>query len=114
MKTGQIEFDGAKADITADSHGFLDRVATTIARCPETNIEVGAHTDSEGSASRNRDRTQARAEAIVDYLVDSGIRRERLTAVGYGEENPIADNGTDAGKAANRRIEFSVALPSDG
>lgn len=114
LKTGRIEFDGTKADIKVDSYGFLDRVAATIARCPDTSIEVGAHTDSEGSASRNRDRTQARAEAIVDYLVDAGIRREQLTAVGYGEENPIADNGTDAGKAANRRIEFSVELPSGG
>ena len=76
--------------------------------------KVGAHSDSEGSTSRNRDRTQARADAIVDFLVSAGIRRERLVAVGYGEKNPIADNSTDEGKAANRRIEFSVALPNGG
>ena len=113
LKVGRIEFDGVEPDILAESYGFLDRVSATVARCPEAAIEVGAHTDSDGSASGNRERTTARAEAIVDYLVDAGIRRERLTAVGYGEDNPIADNSTDAGKAANRRIEFSVELPEE-
>ena len=89
-------------------------MSATVARCPDANIEVGAHSNSEGSTSRNRDRTQARAEAIVDYLVNAGVRRERLTAVGYGEDNPIADNDTDEGKAANRRIEFAVELPGGG
>ncbi len=58
--------------------------------------------------------TTARAEAIVDYLVDAGVKRERLKPVGYGEDNPVADNDTTAGKAENRRIEFSVALPEGG
>jgi OOP family OmpA-OmpF porin len=111
LATGRIDFDGQEPAILADSFGLLDRVSATMARCPNAAIEVGAHTDSDGSASGNRDRTEARAEAIVDYLVDAGIRRERLTAVGYGEDNPIADNSADAGKAANRRIEFSVELP---
>ena len=114
LKTGRIEFDGNKAEIAGDSYGFLDRVSATVARCPDANIEIGAHTDSEGSASRNRDRTQARADAIVDFLVNAGVRRERLTAVGYGEDNPIADNKTDQGKVANRRIEFAVELSGGG
>jgi outer membrane protein OmpA-like peptidoglycan-associated protein/osmotically-inducible protein OsmY len=114
LKSGGIGFDGNKADISADSIGVLDRVSAAIARCPDTSIEIGAHSDSEGSTARNRDRTQARAEAIEDFLVNAGIKRERLTAVGYGEAKPIADNKTDAGKAANRRIEFTVALPDGG
>jgi OOP family OmpA-OmpF porin len=114
LKSGGIGFDGNKADISADSIGVLDRVSAAIARCPDTNIEIGAHSDSEGSTSRNRDRTQARAEAIEDFLVNAGIKRERLTAVGYGEAKPIADNKTEAGRAANRRIEFTVALPDGG
>jgi outer membrane protein OmpA-like peptidoglycan-associated protein len=114
LPSGNIEFDGTDPEILPDSFGFLDRIAATVARCPDVPVEVGAHTDSEGSASRNRDRTLARAEAIVDYLADAGVRRERMTAVGYGEDNPVADNDTDAGKAANRRIEFSLELPSPG
>ena len=114
LKTGPIEFDGNKAEITADSYGVLDRVSAAMARCPGTSVEIGAHSDSDGSASRNRERTQARADAIVDFLVGAGVRRERLTAVGYGELAPIADNSTAAGKAANRRIEFTVELPGGG
>ncbi len=114
LQTGRIAFDGAQAEIAADSVGVLDRVSAAIARCPDASIEVGAHSDSEGSTARNRDRTQARADAIVDFLVSAGIKRERLAAVGYGEKNPVADNTTAAGKAANQRIEFSVALPDGG
>jgi len=114
LRTGRIEFDGAKATITETSLGLLDRVAGTLLRCGDVGIEVGAHADADGSSSKNRDLTQARAEAVVEYLVDAGVRREQLTAAGYGEDNPIADNDTEEGKRANRRIEFLVQLPNDG
>ena len=113
-ETFAIAFDGNKADIAADSLGLLDRVSAAIARCPDAAVEVGAHSDNEGTTARNRDKTQARAEAIVEFLVSAGIKRERLTAVGYGEANPVGDNNTEAGRAANQRIEFSVALPDGG
>ncbi|MCB1500556.1 MAG: OmpA family protein [Bauldia sp.] len=113
-KTGRIEFEGAQAALTGPSLPLLDRVAGTMLRCGETAIEVAAHADSDGSAAKNLELTQARAEVVVDYLVDAGVKRERLTAVGYGEENPIADNDTDEGKRANRRIEFQVRVSSGG
>jgi OOP family OmpA-OmpF porin len=113
LQTGRIAFDGNKAEIAPDGFGLLDRVAATLARCPDAKIQIGAHSDSEGSSSRNRDRTQARAEAIVDYLVTAGVQRERLTPVGFGESKPVGDNATPEGKAANQRIEFTVEL-SDG
>ncbi len=111
LKTGQITFDGDKADIAGTSNGLLDRVSAAVRRCSGVIVEVGAHSDSQGSASRNRDRTQARAEAIVDYLVDAGVRRENLVAVGYGESKPLADNRTEDGRAQNQRIEFTVTVP---
>ena len=111
---GHIEFEYAKTVIPADSFPLLDRVAAAMARCPDVKIEVGGHTDTGGSPAKNRELTQSRAEAVVDYLVDAGIKRERLTAVGYGESKPIADNATAQGKATNRRIEFSVTLPGGG
>jgi outer membrane protein OmpA-like peptidoglycan-associated protein/osmotically-inducible protein OsmY len=114
LQRGRIEFATNKPEITGDSFGLLDRVAATIERCPDAKIEVAAHTDSAGSAARNRDLTQSRAEAIVDYLVDAGVKRERLSAVGYGESRPVADNGSADGKAANRRVEFTVELPEGG
>ena len=114
LRTGRIEFDGAKAAITEASLGLLDRVAGTLLRCGDVGIEVAAHADADGSSSKNRDLTQARAEAVFDYLVDAGVKREQLTATGYGEDNPIADNDTEEGKRANRRIEFVVQLPDGG
>ena len=111
QKTARVTFEGSKATISRDSYGLLDRIAATLVRCPSVKVEVGAHSDSDGSASRNRDLTQARAEAVVDYLVDAAVTRERLTAVGYGETTPVADNATNEGKAANRRVEFKVVLP---
>ncbi len=112
LKIGGIGFDGGKAALTEDSEGILDRASAVIDRCPQAGVEVGAHSDSDGSASLNRDLTQARAETILEYLVAAGVKRERLTAVGYGETKPIADNATAAGKAANRRIEFTFTEPA--
>ena len=114
LKTGRIEFEGANATLAEASLGLLDRVAGTLLRCGDIGIEIAAHADSDGSESKNRDLTQARAETVVDYLVDAGVKREQLTAVGYGEDNPVADNATEEGKRANRRIEFLVQLPDGG
>jgi len=114
LKTGRIEFEGAKATLLETSLGLLDRVAGTLLRCGDVGIEVAAHADSDGSAEQNRTLTQARAETVVDYLVDAGVKREQLTAMGYGEDNPIADNATEEGKRANRRIEFAVRIPDGG
>ena len=114
LKTGRIEFDGGKSTLLESSLSLLDRVAGTLLRCGDVGIEVAAHADSDGSAEQNKVLTQARAETVVDYLVDAGVKRERLTAMGYGEDNPIADNATEEGKRANRRIEFAVQLPDGG
>ena len=112
LKVGGIGFDGGKSALTEDSEGILDRASAVIARCPEAEVEVGAHSDSDGSAAKNRALTQTRADSILEYLVAAGVKRERLTAVGYGESKPIADNTTAAGKAANRRIEFTFTEPA--
>jgi OOP family OmpA-OmpF porin len=114
LQAGRIEFDANNPVITTDSLGTLDRVSATMLRCPDAAIEVGVHSDNDGTPSALHDRTQARADALMDYLVRAGVRRERLTAVGYGATKPIADNATAAGQAANRRVEFTVAVPSNG
>ena len=103
-----------KATLLDTSLTLLDRVAGTMLRCGAAPIEVAAHADSDGSAEQNLKLTQERAEAVVDYLVDAGVKRELLTAMGYGEDNPIADNATEEGKRANRRIEFAVTPPGGG
>lgn len=114
LTVDRIEFDGGNREVSAGSYGALDRVAATVERCPEALIEVAAHTDSDGSNANNLELSQARADAILEFLVDAGVKRERIAAVGHGEADPVADNSTEEGKAANRRIEFVLAVPEDG
>ena len=74
-------------------------------------MEVAGHTDSLGREIMNKELSQARANAVVDALLARRVLTSNLVAVGYGEENPIADNGTEEGREANRRIEFSLLVP---
>jgi OOP family OmpA-OmpF porin len=113
LRAGRIDFDNDKSEISDRSFGMLDRVGAVLQRCPDANVEIAAHTDSDGSTARNRELSEARAQAIVDYLADAGVKRERLKGIGYGESKPIADNATDAGKAQNRRIEFTMTVPGE-
>ena len=82
---------------------------------PEAKVEIQGHTDNTGvkdaikRATNNKDLSQRRANSVMAYLISNGIAAERLTAVGYGEEKPIADNGSAAGKAKNRRVDFVLA-----
>lgn len=103
-----ILFDSGSQRIDRRSLGLLDRLAFALARCPGSVVEVTGHTDSDGDAAFNQRLSQARADAVVLYLADAGIARERLSATGYGTSRPVAPNDTEAGKALNRRIEFVV------
>ena len=100
-------FEEGKATIDASSYPLLDEVASTIQSAPiDGAVEVQGHTDSRGAASTNLSLSQARAEAVVAYLVEKGVAAELLRAKGYGETAPMADNGTEEGRDTNRRIEF--------
>ena len=108
LAKAKIRFESGKATIDPDSSGLLDNMIETAMRCPSASIEVGGHTDSDGDEAGNLALSQRRAQAVVDYLVKAGIPADRLTAVGYGQSQPVASNDTDQGKAQNRRIEFVV------
>ncbi|MEO1381410.1 MAG: OmpA family protein, partial [Pseudomonadota bacterium] len=101
-------FATGQASIEAASFGLLDRLSYTARACPDTRFEVGGHTDSDGDEASNERLSLQRAEAVVDYLVSSGVQDNRLSAIGFGESNPIASNDTAEGKARNRRIEFNI------
>ena len=83
-------------------------------KSPEIKVEISGHTDNKGSADYNQKLSERRAQSVVKYLIDHGITKERLKAVGYGEESPIADNqysdGKDnpEGRQQNRRTEFEI------
>ncbi|MEC9343360.1 MAG: OmpA family protein, partial [Pseudomonadota bacterium] len=108
LQRASVRFETGSADISTRSLGLLDSLAFTLRRCPETRFEVGGHTDSDGIEEANLELSTARARAIADWLIRSGVRYSRLVAKGYGESRPVADNATPEGKARNRRIEFRV------
>ncbi len=76
-------------------------------------IEIGGHTDSQGREVMNQQLSQARADAVLNAIMSRRVLTSNLTAKGYGESEPIADNKTEAGREANRRIEFRLVLPGD-
>jgi len=104
----RIRFESGKASIDRDSMGLLDRLIETALRCPSADIEVAGHTDSDGDDNANKVLSEKRAQAVADYLVKAGLPPDRLKAVGYGSQQPIAANDTEEGKAKNRRIDFVV------
>lgn len=101
-----ITFEVNKATIKPESEETLMKVLKTLQTYPEIEVEISGHTDSDGSAQSNLRLSQARADAVKDWLVNKGIEPKRITTKGYGEYKPIADNKTKEGKAKNRRIEF--------
>ena len=104
-----IYFDFDKATIKAESRPALEEAAKILIQNPTIVVEIQGHTDSVGSDKYNQRLSEQRAQAVVNYLVqDLGIEGNRLTAKGYGESRPVADNNTEAGRTLNRRVEFLI------
>ncbi|MGI9613988.1 MAG: OmpA family protein, partial [Acidimicrobiales bacterium] len=91
----------------------LADIAESLNRVPDVPFEVVGHTDDVGEEQDNLLLSEQRAEAVVERLAELGVDPGRMTARGEGETNPIADNNTDEGKAANRRIEFILVGTSN-
>lgn len=107
--TDKVQFEIGKADLKPVSHALLDEVVAVMKQNPQIEIvEVGGHTDSTGSAELNRTLSQQRSESVVRYLVTKGIKQGRLTSKGFGPDVPIADNDSEPGREANRRVEFKI------
>ena len=104
--THGINFDYNKAIIRPESMGTLNMIIQVMKENPDLKFEVGGHTDSDGDDNYNMQLSQQRAVAVLTQLISMGIDASRLTAKGYGESKPIADNNTPEGKANNRRVEF--------
>jgi OmpA-OmpF porin, OOP family len=105
----QVQFETGTALIRDDSSALLLQVVDVLQRHHEIeSCEVGGHTDDTGTAELNRELSEARARAVMSWLVARGVEARRLTARGYGSSRPIADNATDEGRARNRRVEFLI------
>ena len=101
-------FDVSDGELSAGAMTTLDRVAVAMRRYPLPAADILGHTDATGSESTNQTLSETRAQNVLDYLVGVGVEPGRLTAVGRGEGDPVADNSTDAGRAENRRVDFVV------
>ena len=105
----RVHFDSASDAIQERSHELLDQVAAVLRSASYIRrVRVEGHTDADGEDDYNLDLSQRRADAVVAYLMAAGVHTSRLVGEGLGEARPIADNGTRAGRAVNRRVEFHI------
>ncbi|MBI5547349.1 MAG: OmpA family protein [Deltaproteobacteria bacterium] len=104
----QVHFATAKATILNDSFQLLDQVVDAIVRSGTKKLRVEGHTDNQGPKDSNLKLSQARAQAVMDYLIKKGVDRSRLLSEGYGDTKPVAPNLTARGRELNRRVEFMI------
>ena len=107
--TEKVQFQTGKAEILPESFGLLDEVAKVLVDNPQIELlQVEGHTDSTGSAGINRKLSQQRAESVLKYLADKGVKKARMTPKGFGPDRPLATNDDDVGREQNRRVEFNI------
>lgn len=111
LKSGRVtlrhvHFASGKADLTPDSEASLGNTAQVLKDNPDWTVRVEGFTDSTGNKDANLKLSQDRADAVMNWLVDHGVDRGRLSAKGYGETRPVATNATEAGRLKNRRVEL--------
>jgi outer membrane protein OmpA-like peptidoglycan-associated protein len=105
----QVQFETGRATISTGSYALLDEVANVLLLNPQiVRVEVQGHTDNVGTDETNQKLSQRRANAVRDYLVDKGVKKSRLVAQGYGASEPLGSNDTEAGRKANRRVQFEI------
>jgi OmpA-OmpF porin, OOP family len=110
LRLDAVRFASGKAEILPESDAVLDEVGKILVDWPQLQVEIGGHTDARGAAKFNEKLSQARAQAVLDYLVKwfPNLDPSQYSVHGYGESQPVADNKTEAGRAQNRRVEFKV------
>ena len=114
MDANNVVFETGSAAISRESGETLDKIMAVSSTCAETLVfEVGGHTDNRGAQEANTILSEARAQAVANYMNDAGFDLARLVVKGYGPNQPKADNATAEGRAANRRIEFKVQERSE-
>ena len=111
---GNITFRTGSADLNAQFFKVLDGVAQVAKKYDKTIIEIAGHTDNVGGADFNRQLSQRRASAVAQYLQSRGVAEQRIITAAGGEDHPIASNSTDQGRAANRRVEMTLAPLKEG
>jgi outer membrane protein OmpA-like peptidoglycan-associated protein len=101
-----ILFETGKATIQAESKPLVDQVYELLNTTPDLKVSIEGHTDNTGTVEGNKKLSEQRAKAVVDALITLGIKSDRLSSVGWGQERPVADNRTEDGRTKNRRVEI--------
>ncbi|MBK7652387.1 MAG: OmpA family protein [Flammeovirgaceae bacterium] len=103
-----LQFDVNSSSLVGDTKSNLDDLSTTLKKYDDTSILIEGHTDNTGEDKYNQDLSERRARSVSQYLKTQGVEGSRLTTKGYGEEQPIAPNDTEAGRHKNRRVEVAI------
>lgn len=103
-----VYFATDKSEVLPQSYNELQLLLEMLMAHPTMKIELRGHTDNQGTIAHNNSLSEARAKAVVDYLVEHGIDRQRLSWHGYGKDMPVSDNSTPKGRSLNRRVEYRV------
>ncbi len=103
-----ILFDVAKADLRPVAQENLTKLATILKKYEDTNILIEGHTDSDGTEEYNQTLSERRATSVSHFLAMQAVASSRMSTIGYGERQPIAENSSEAGKQANRRVEVAI------
>ena len=110
LATRAIRFETGRAELVSSSYTVLDQIAAILNKYPNYKVSIAGHTDSVGNADKNMRLSEDRAKACYNYLLSKGFDPSRMSFVGFGETQPIADNGTREGRRLNRRVEFNMYL----
>jgi outer membrane protein OmpA-like peptidoglycan-associated protein len=108
-----VTFGVDRYDIQPQFRGTLDQVAETLRAYPSTFLDIYGHTDSTGSDAYNQTLSQNRAQSVASFLTQRGVQSARIATQGFGESQPVADNNTEAGRQANRRVEIRIVPVED-
>lgn len=109
-----VTFGFDSSELTMQARNALNDVSSVLTQYPETRVNIAGHTDSTGDAAYNQRLSERRAQAVGNYLSRSGVASNRLYMNGYGENQPVASNETEAGRAQNRRVEITLTPFSQG
>jgi len=105
----KIQFDVDQATIKPESNSLLDEIVATFQKNPQIKkVEIDGHASAEGIPAFNRKLSDERARAVLTYLMNHGVDKDRISAKGWGADKPIADNATKEGREKNRRVEFNI------
>ncbi|PMR71238.1 cell envelope biogenesis protein OmpA [Halomonas heilongjiangensis] len=104
-----VTFGFDSSELTMNARNALNDVSSVLTQYSDTRVNIAGHTDSTGNADYNQRLSERRAEAVGNYLAQSGVARNRLQMRGYGQTQPVASNDNEAGRAQNRRVEITLS-----